>query len=718
MSHRPLQVAFWSLLLGFGLSAAVSVTRPESIRLAIKAAPSSPLDETGTLLAGSGPSSRAVAAATPSTHAVARPQPSLPVSRAPAPQPAAELVFNAFADVPTPRRAADAKPAADRMPGAESPPGDDRMPVVSVSRAPDIPVVNAERSRTWSRPRFEELPPPPLFVANSMTRDPDSTESAGNFATLQTQIELLRSDLDRMTTARVDDQLADLRRVQNVLAQLHGTEQIHEVEKELNELRTTYRELKTELEEVTAEKSRKRQEDAVDAEQDVPLSVVPSDAQPGLVMVDAKNVPVAEVLKKLARHAGRNVVCAADVGEPVTVHFDAIDPSTAIRMIAATQNLQLRDREGLWHVDNPPPAPEIIEKPQPQGPPRTQRLFRLRHLDPLAAARLIHPLLSRTGQISHQAETDGHRDSTRRTGLENALLVVDEVDRIAAIESLIAELDHPPQMVEIQATIFEVVTESQDQACVLTLLAEEGSQVCFDPGKCAAEGGHCTCDATGMIERGGQGLITEIQCRTPRQIEHSLSRFGHVRTVAMPHVQVADRARAELVVGEQELLQAAGGHAGRTSAGGHGGVYLAVRPVLSDDGLIRLEVHPRLGAGDVTAAGHPEPTRGGLETTVVMSEGCSLVIGGIVDERVESFHAPRPVWTKLPFVGRRIHRERSLSVRRELLITITPRIIVPGERQIRPIPAELPLRSKDEVDAPEVPVLELTGATRGGAKRP
>ncbi|QDU39298.1 Type IV pilus biogenesis and competence protein PilQ precursor [Maioricimonas rarisocia] len=613
-------------------------------------------------------------------------------------------------------------PAADRMPGFESVLTDDPMPVVSVSSVPDIPVVTAESSRSRSRPRFEELPPPPLFVANQVTPEPEPSDSSGNFETLQTQIELLRSDLERMTTTRVDNQLEDLRRVQTVLEQLHGTEQIHEVEKELNELRTTYRELKTELEEVTAEKTRQQQTDAGSTELDVPLSIAAAGDQTGLVTVQAKNVPVADVLRSLARHAGRNVVCAADIGQPVTVHFDAIDPSTAIRMIAATQNLQLRDQEGLWHIDNPPAAPKIIEEPEPQVPPRTQRLFRLRHLDPLAAARLIHPLLSGTGQISHQAESDGHRDSTRRTGLENALLVVDEVDRIAAVESLIAELDHPPQMVEIQATIFEVVTDSQDQACVLTLLAEEGPQVCFDPDQCAAGG--CTCDATGVIEQTARGLITEVRCRTPRQIEHALSRFGHVRTVAMPHVQVADRARAELVVGEQVLLQAAGGHATRTSAALPGGVFLAVRPVLSDDGLIRLEVHPRLGAGHVTAAGHPAPTRGGLETTVVMSEGCSLVIGGIVDERVESSEGPHPVWTRLPFVGRRVHSERNRNVRRELLITITPRIVVPGEQSIRPIPSPLPRLSEaprlpeEPVSEPEVPVLELTGATRGGAKRP
>src|SRR5690606_16548783 len=162
-----------------------------------------------------------------------------------------------------------------------------------------------------------------------------------------------------------------------------------------------------------------------------------------------------------------------------------IDPSLAIRMIVATQQLQLRDQNGLWHVDVP--TRDVAAK-EPQAVPRSQRLFRLRHLDPPAAARLIRPLLSDSGQISHQEERTDGQGAARRAGLEDALLVVDDVDRIAAIESLIEELDHPPQMVEIQATIFEVVTDAREQACVLTRLANDGLPPCRDPYQCAAKG--------------------------------------------------------------------------------------------------------------------------------------------------------------------------------------------------------------------------------------
>ncbi|MEW4529762.1 secretin N-terminal domain-containing protein [Maioricimonas sp. JC845] len=713
MSHGPLQVAFWSLLLGFGLSAAVSITSPESIRLALNTSPSAAPGQPATQLA------EVAAPTTPDQSAT------LPVIAAePSPRPVAvpsrgddEPVFNNFAVMPSPDRNVDRQPPADPMPGAV--PDSSPMPVVSIASAPDIPVVTTESMRTVREPRFEELPPPPMLVADRDTDESSSPErSVDEFEMLQTQIEQLRSDLERMTSARVDEQLADLRRVQSLLEQMHGTEQIQSVEQEVDELRETFRELRSELEAATARANGAGETGAAGRDQKPPLRIVPSANQPGQVTVEANSVPVADVLRELARHAGRNVVCAADVGGPVTVHFDSIDPAMAIRMIASTQRLHLRDQDGLWHVDGAPAAHEIAAEMERTAAARSQRLFRLRHLDPPAAARLIRPLLSETGQISHQEERTDSRGATRRTGLENALLVVDDVDRIAAIESLIEELDHPPQMVEIQATIFEVVTDSQDQACVLTLLADDSAPACRDPYQCAAKGGHCTCDLTHVVQPPAGGLVTEVRCRSPRQIEHALSRFGEVRTVAMPHVQVADRARAELVVGEQVLLHAAGPDAKRTSTIVPGGVFLAVRPVLSDDGLIRLEVHPRLGAGAVTTAGHAVPTGGGLETTVVMAEGCSLVIGGIVDERVATAQEPHRGWSKMPFVGRRVDRQQTRSLRRELLITITPRIVVPGEHQLRPVPAELPQLSEEQPPArPAMPVLELTGATRGGEKR-
>jgi pilus assembly protein CpaC len=113
------------------------------------------------------------------------------------------------------------------------------------------------------------------------------------------------------------------------------------------------------------------------------------------------------------------------------------------------------------------------------------------------------------------------------------------------------------------------------------------------------------------------------------------------------------------------------------------GVQLKFTPSLTDTGAIRLRVAPEVSSLDftnaVTLQGFliPAVATRRAETEVVLKDGESFAIAGLLDNRVEQVLSKIPGIGDIPIVG---HLFRSRSTRRsanELLVVVTPRLVRP-----------------------------------------
>ena len=113
------------------------------------------------------------------------------------------------------------------------------------------------------------------------------------------------------------------------------------------------------------------------------------------------------------------------------------------------------------------------------------------------------------------------------------------------------------------------------------------------------------------------------------------------------------------------------------------GVQLKFTPTLTDSGAIRLRVVPEVSSLDftnaVTLQGFliPAVATRRAETEVVLKDGESFAIAGLLDNRVEQVLSKIPGIGDIPIVG---HLFRSRSTRKtanELLVVITPRFVRP-----------------------------------------
>jgi type IV pilus assembly protein PilQ len=108
------------------------------------------------------------------------------------------------------------------------------------------------------------------------------------------------------------------------------------------------------------------------------------------------------------------------------------------------------------------------------------------------------------------------------------------------------------------------------------------------------------------------------------------------------------------------------------------GTQLRLRPFISRDGLIRMEVHPEESTGSVAVENNftlPNKDVTEVTTNIMVRDGCTLVIGGLIHEQLANTASAIPVLGSLPWIGPAFRTTDQPTQRRELIVLVTPRIV-------------------------------------------
>ena len=168
----------------------------------------------------------------------------------------------------------------------------------------------------------------------------------------------------------------------------------------------------------------------------------------------------------------------------------------------------------------------------------------------------------------------------------------------------------------------------------------------------------------------------------------ALEQVGDTNVIANPRLMVLNKQRAEIQIGEKK------GYINQTVTETSSsqsvefldiGAQLRLRPFISSDGLIRMEVHPELSDGDVKVENNftlPNKTITQVTTNIMVRDGCTVIIGGLIKEELTTTTTQIPVLGNLPVVGFAFRQSDEKTERHEVLVLITPRIVYePGTCQ-------------------------------------
>ncbi|MCR4294381.1 MAG: hypothetical protein NUW21_02515, partial [Elusimicrobia bacterium] len=109
------------------------------------------------------------------------------------------------------------------------------------------------------------------------------------------------------------------------------------------------------------------------------------------------------------------------------------------------------------------------------------------------------------------------------------------------------------------------------------------------------------------------------------------------------------------------------------------GIQLKVTPSINADGRITLQVNPNVSQPSATAAasstGAPAVDARTANTTVLVRDGETIVIGGLITDTMQDTIAKIPLLGDIPVLGWLFKKKTKTRVRAELLIFVTTRIL-------------------------------------------
>lgn len=265
----------------------------------------------------------------------------------------------------------------------------------------------------------------------------------------------------------------------------------------------------------------------------------------------------------------------------------------------------------------------------------------------------------------------------------NALVIRATPQAFNLIEDTIRRLDRAPLQVLIEATIAEVV---------LNDLLRYGVQYFFSSG--SFSGGFNSSSPAGNT--GNNALLSPLAALpgfnfifTPGNSNitiDALSRVTDVQVLSSPSLVVQDNSEAILTVGEEVPLVT------RTSQGIENpdapivanieyrdtGVILEVKPRINTNNVVTLEIAQEVSRVQETTERvneNPTITQRRISSKVNVTSGQTVVLGGLIQDSSTDSTDKVPLLGDIPVLGNLFRSTSNQSVRTELIVFITPRVI-------------------------------------------
>jgi Flp pilus assembly secretin CpaC len=187
------------------------------------------------------------------------------------------------------------------------------------------------------------------------------------------------------------------------------------------------------------------------------------------------------------------------------------------------------------------------------------------------------------------------------------------------------------------------------------------------------------------------------------------STFGKTDVLSSPRINVLDGQEAYVLVGVKEpVVSVTVTYPDGTETYAESvdyvetGVKLSVTPQISEDGYIRMKIKPEVSSAEMitTERGsqYPKKTVSESETTVIVRDGQTIVLAGLMKEEKQKTIEKVPGLGDIPLVGKLFSGKYEKTEKTELVILLTPHIS--GEATPQEIEKYMPKEQKAEIETP------------------
>jgi len=406
-----------------------------------------------------------------------------------------------------------------------------------------------------------------------------------------------------------------------------------------------------------------------------------------------QDIDVRSVLQLIADFTDLNLVASDTVSGNITLRLQNVPWDQALDLVLKTKGL---DKRQVGNVLLVAPADEIAARER-------QELESQRQIAELAPLRreVVQVNYAKAADIARlfQSVTDTEGASADRGSIAvddrtNNIIAYQTQERLDELRRIVAQLDIPVRQVMIEARIVEANVDYDKSLGVRwggNLWAGDrwsaygrGEGLSVEDGD---DGGQTIefpmnspfvdLGATGATSGIGLGFITN-NAILDLQLS-AMEKTGNGEVVSQPKVVTADKETAKILKGSEVPYQEASSSGATSTSFKEAALSLEVTPQITPDNRIIMEVKVNKDEPDFSQAastgGVPSIRKNEVNAKVLVTDGETIVIGGVFSNTQSKSVDKVPFLGDLPFVGRIFRRDLVQDRKSELLIFITPRIM-------------------------------------------
>ena len=413
-----------------------------------------------------------------------------------------------------------------------------------------------------------------------------------------------------------------------------------------------------------------------------------------------QDIDVRSVLQLIADFTDLNLVASDTVQGNITLRLQNVPWDQALALVLKTKGL---DKRQVGNVLLVAPADEIAARER-------QELESQRQIAELAPLRreVVQVNYAKAADIARlfQSVTSNGASTEDRGSIAvddrtNNIIAYQTQERLDELRRIVAQLDIPVRQVMIEARIVEANVDYDKALGVRwggsyvndqwSAYGKDGSRSVDDDGFVRLPG----TDTVGGFKLGegvapvpfvdmgvlgstsgvGIGFISD-HVMLDLQLS-AMEKTGNGEVVSQPKVMTADKETAKILKGTEVPYQEASSSGATSTSFKEAALSLEVTPQITPDNRIIMEVKVTKDAPDFRNAmnGVPPIDKNEVNAKILVSDGETVVIGGVFSNSQSKSVDKVPFLGDLPFLGRLFRRDVVTDAKSELLVFLTPRIL-------------------------------------------
>ncbi|CAH9055096.1 Type 3 secretion system secretin [Pseudoalteromonas holothuriae] len=412
------------------------------------------------------------------------------------------------------------------------------------------------------------------------------------------------------------------------------------------------------------------------------------------ITLNFQDIPVRSVLQIIADTNNFNLVTSDTVSGNITLRLDGVPWDQALDVVLRIKGLDKRMDGSILMVA---PSEELAAREAKELQARKQ----VEELEPLYSE-YIQLNYAKAEEFADLLKTDinsivSDRGSVSVDKRTNTLLIKDSARSIESIRRMVETLDVPVKQVRIESRMVTVKDNVQEDLGVRWGFGDQQGTDAISGNLTGAQelSNGITPDLANRlnvnlpvtgVSAGTIGMhIAKLADGTLIDLELSaLEQENKGEIIATPSITTANQKKARIEQGTEIPYSESAGASGATSVSFKKAVLsMEVTPQITPDNKIILDLvitqdtrgdNVQTSSGPAVAINTQK-----IQTQVLVDNGQTVVLGGIYQQEITSAVSKIPLLGDIPYLGAMFRNTREINEKKELLIFVTPKIMIDGQ---------------------------------------